>query len=38
MAWFDKYKDPNELRWIAFLLAAVVGLIAIIVAGGYSPG
>ena len=36
MGWLDKFKDPNDLRWLAFLLAALVGLLAIIMAGGIN--
>src|SRR5262249_50956999 len=35
--WLDKYKDADELRWIAFLLAALVGLIALFLFEGSSP-
>ena len=34
MGWQDKFNDPDVLRWIAFLMAAVVGLVGIIMAGG----
>jgi hypothetical protein len=34
MRWLDKLKDPDDLRWLAFLLAALVGLLAIIMSGG----
>jgi iron(III) transport system substrate-binding protein len=37
MAWFDKFRNPNEMRWIAFWLAAVVGLVAILASGGSAP-
>jgi hypothetical protein len=34
MRWLDKLKDPDDLRWLAFLLAALVGLLGIIMSGG----
>jgi iron(III) transport system substrate-binding protein len=37
MAWYDKYRDPYELRWVAFLLAALVGLIALFLFEGSAP-
>jgi hypothetical protein len=38
MAWHDKFKHPEEMRWIAFWLAAVAGLLALLISGGVSPG
>ena len=40
MAWFDrfgKYRRPEELRWIAFALAALAGLTALLLTGGIAP-
>ena len=34
MRWLDRLKDPDDLRWLAFVLAALVGLLAIIMSGG----
>jgi hypothetical protein len=34
MSWLNKLKDPDDLRWLAFLLAGLVGLLAIIMSGG----
>lgn len=34
MGWRDKYKDPEELRWIVFILAAITGLVAIVLSAG----
>jgi iron(III) transport system substrate-binding protein len=31
MRWLKKYKDPDELRWIAWWLAAVAGLLALFI-------
>ena len=37
MAWYDRYRYPERLRWIAFLLAAIVGLVALLLSGGSAP-
>jgi len=34
MNWLGKYKNPEELRWIVFILAAITGLVAIILSAG----
>jgi hypothetical protein len=37
MAWYDrfgKYRNPEELRWIVFVLAALAGLLALLLSGG----
>jgi len=37
MSWLGKYKNPEELRWIAFVLAAVAGLLALLLSTGKAP-
>lgn len=40
MAWYDrfrKYRHPNELRWIVFALAALAGLLILLMSGGIVP-
>jgi hypothetical protein len=37
MAWYDrfgKYRNAEELRWIVFILAAITGLLAILLTAG----
>ena len=34
MGWREKLQDPEHLRWYAFLLAALAGLVTILVGGG----
>jgi len=34
MRWWDRLKDPDQMRWIALLLAALVGLLAIVMSSG----
>ena len=40
MAWYDrfrKYRNPAEMRWIVFALAALAGLLALLLSGGIVP-
>jgi hypothetical protein len=37
MAWYDrfgKYRNAEELRWIVFILAAITGLLIILMTAG----
>ena len=37
MAWYDrfgKYRNAEELRWIVFILAAITGLLVILLSAG----
>jgi len=37
MAWYDrfrKYRSAEELRWIVFILAAITGLLVILLSAG----
>ena len=40
MAWYDrfrKYRHPEEMRWIVFALAALAGLLILLLSGGIVP-
>jgi hypothetical protein len=40
MAWYDrfrKYRNPEEMRWIVFALAALAGLLVLLLSGGIVP-
>ena len=39
MAWYDrfgKYRRPEDLRWIVFALAALAGLLILLLSGGIA--
>jgi hypothetical protein len=40
MAWYDrfkKYRNPEQMRWIVFALAALAGLLILLLSGRISP-
>ncbi len=40
MAWYDrfkKYRNPEEMRWVVFVLAALAGFLALLLSGRISP-
>ena len=36
MAWYDKFRH-DDMRWIAFWLAAIAGLLALLISSEYAP-